>query len=238
MKNFDIVIVGAGSAGCIVTNQIINNSNLKVLLIEAGPSDNNPIIHVPLGYGMTFYHKRMNWNFYSEIQRNLNNREIYYPRGKVIGGSSSINAMIYARGLKTDFENWHLNQNWSWENIKSTYEKIEVPIQGKTKKMPLNKIPVNDVSSQHHPILKNYFAAANDFHFKFNQQLSSSIDDQVGNYNVNIINGFRASSAKIFLKPIKNHPNLTILTNTEVLKLNFENRKISSLKIKHKKKNN
>ena len=236
MKNFDIVIVGAGSAGSIVTNQIIHNTNFKVLLIEAGPSDNNPIIHVPLGYGMTFYHKRMNWNFYSEIQRNLNNREIYYPRGKVIGGSGSINAMIYARGLKTDFENWHLNQNWSWENIKSTYEKIEVSIQGKTKKMPLNKIPVNDVSSQHHPILKNYFAAANDFHFKFNQQLNSSIDDQVGNYNVNIINGFRASSAKIFLKPIKNNPNLSILTKTEVLKLNFENNRISSLKIKHKNK--
>ncbi len=236
MKNFDIVIVGAGSAGSIVTNQIIHNTNFKVLLIEAGPSDNNPIIQVPLGYGMTFYHKRMNWNFYSEIQKNLNNREIYYPRGKVIGGSGSINAMIYARGLKTDFDNWNLNQNWSWENIKSTYEKIEVSINGKTKKIPLNKMPVNDVSDQHHPILKNYFAAANDFHFKFNSQLNSSVEDQVGNYNVNIINGFRASSAKIFLKPIKNHPNLTILTKAQVLKLNLKDKRISSLKIKHKNK--
>ena len=236
MKNFDIVIVGAGSAGCIVTNQIINNTNLKVLLIEAGPSDNHPVIQIPLGYGMTFFHKKMNWNFYSEKQKKLNDREIYYPRGKVIGGSGSINAMIYARGLKTDFENWNLNKSWSWENIKDTYEKIEVPIKGKSKKIPINKIPVNDVSNEHHSILKNYFTAANDFHFQFNRQLNSSIEDQVGNYNVNIVNGFRASSAKIFLKPIKNHPNLTILTNTEVLKLNYENRKISSLKIKHKKK--
>ena len=82
MENFDIVIVGAGSAGCIITNQIIKNTNYRVLLIEAGPSDNNPVIQVPLGYGMTFYHKQMNWNFYSEIQDNLHNREIYYPRGK------------------------------------------------------------------------------------------------------------------------------------------------------------
>ena len=236
MKNFDIVIVGAGSAGCIVTNQIINNTNLKVLLIEAGPSDNHPVIQIPLGYGMTFFHKKMNWNFYSEKQKKLNDREVYYPRGKVIGGSGSINAMIYARGLKTDFENWNLNKSWSWENIKDTYEKIEVPIKGKSKKIPINKIPVNDVSNEHHSILKNYFNAANDFHFQFNHQLNSSIEDQVGNYNVNIINGFRASSAKIFLKPIKNHPNLTILTNTEVLKLNFENRKVSSLKVKHKNK--
>ena len=236
MNNFDIVIVGAGSAGCIVTNQIINNTNYKVLLIEAGPSDNNPVIQVPLGYGMTFYHKKMNWNFYSEIQKNLNNREIYYPRGKVIGGSGSINAMIYARGLKTDFENWNFNQNWSWKNIKAIYEEIEVAINDKTKKITSNKIPVNDVSNQHHQILKNFFNAASDFKFKLNRQLNSSIENQVGNYNVNIINGFRASSSKVFLKPIRNHPNLTILIKTEVLKLNYENKKIISLNIKYKNK--
>ena len=87
MDNFDLVIVGAGSAGCIVANNIINTTNYRVLLIEAGPSDNNPAIQIPLGYGMTFYHKTMNWNFYSKAQTQLNNREIYYPRGKVIGGS-------------------------------------------------------------------------------------------------------------------------------------------------------
>ena len=120
MENFDIAIVGAGSAGCIIANQIINKSNYKVLLIEAGPSDNNPIIQVPLGYGMTFYNKKLNWNFYSEVQENLHDREIYYPRGKVLGGSGSINAMIYARGLRSDFENWDLNKSWSWENIKKS----------------------------------------------------------------------------------------------------------------------
>ena len=234
MDHFDIVIVGAGSAGCIVTNQIINNTNYKVLLIEAGPSDNSPAIQVPLGYGMTFYHNKMNWNFYSETQKNLNNREIYYPRGKVLGGSGSINAMIYARGLKTDFDNWNFTKNWSWENIKATYEEIEFSINEKTKKIPSNKIPVYDVSNQHHPILKNFFDAADDFKFTFNKQLKSSIENQVGNYNVNIFNGFRVSSAKIFLKPIKNHPNLTLFTKTEVLKLNYENKKISSLEIKHK----
>ena len=236
MENFDLVVVGAGSAGCIVTNQIINHSNLKVLLIEAGPNDSNPVIQVPLGYGMTFYHKKMNWNFYSSLQKNLNNREIYYPRGKVVGGSGSINAMIYARGLKTDFDNWAFSQNWSWDNIKSAYEDIELAVQSNTKKIPPYKIPVNDVSSQHHPILKHYFAASQDFEFKRNNELNSSTDNQVGNYNVNILNGYRASSAKIFLKPIKKHPNLTILTNAEVLKLYFVNKKISGLKIKHKNK--
>ena len=236
MENFDIVLVGAGSAGCIVANQIINSTNYKVLLIEAGPSDNNLTIKVPLGYGMTFYHKKMNWNFYSEIQKNLHNREIYYPRGKVLGGSGSINAMIYARGLRSDFESWNLSKNWSWENIKTTYDQIEFAVNNKTKRLPSNKIPVNDISKQHHPILKNFFDASNDFNFTFNKQLKSSIENQVGNYNVNIFKGFRTSSSKVFLKPIKNHPNLTIFTKTEVLKLNYKNKKIVSLDIKHKNK--
>jgi len=236
LENFDIVIVGAGSAGCIITNQMINSTNYKVLLIEAGPSDNNPVIQVPLGYGMTFYHKKMNWNFYSEIQKNLHNREIYFPRGKALGGSGSINAMIYARGLRSDFEDWNLSKNWSWDNIKTTYDQIEFAVNDKTKRLPSNKIPVNDISKQHHPILKSFFAASKDFDFTFNKQLQSSVKNQVGNYNVNIFKGFRVSSSKVYLKPISNHPNLTILTKTEVLKLNYENKKIESLDINHKNK--
>ena len=236
MNNFDLVIVGAGSAGCIVANQIISNTNLRVLLIEAGPSDNSPVIKVPLGYGMTFYHKKMNWNFYSEIQKNLNNREIYYPRGKIVGGSGSINAMIYARGLSSDFKNWHLSKDWSWENIKATYDQIEFSINDKINILPSNKIPVNDVSKKHHPILRNFFDASQDFNFTLNKQLKSSLENQVGNYNVNIFDGFRTSSSTAFLKPIKTHPNLKILTKTEVLKLEYENNKISSLKIKYQNK--
>ena len=236
MENFDIAIVGAGSAGCIIASQIIRNSNYKVLLIEAGPSDNSPVIQVPLGYGMTFYNKKMNWNFYSEVQENLHNREIYYPRGKVLGGSGSINAMIYARGLRSDFENWDLSKNWSWDNITKSYDEIEFEVNDNTKTLLSNKIPVNDISKQHHPILKNFFDASKDFNFTYNKQLKSSTENQVGNYNVNIFKGFRTSSSKVFLKPIKNNPNLTILTKTEVLKLNFENKKIISLNIKHKNK--
>ncbi len=236
MNNFDLVIVGAGSAGCIVANQIISNTNLRVLLIEAGPSDNSPVIKVPLGYGMTFYHKKMNWNFYSEIQKNLNNREIYYPRGKVVGGSGSINAMIYARGLSSDFKNWHLSKDWSWENIKATYDQIEFSINDKINILPSNKIPVNDVRKKHHLILRNFFDASQDFNFTLNKQLKNSLENQVGNYNVNIFDGFRTSSSTAFLKPIKNHPNLKILTKTEVLKLEYENNQISSLKIKYQNK--
>ncbi len=233
MNNFDLVIVGAGSAGCIVANQIIKNTNLKVLLVEAGPDDNKPTIKIPLGYGMTFYNKKINWNFYTVNQKHLNNREIYYPRGKVIGGSGSINAMIYARGLSSDYQDWNLNKNWSWKNIKETYDKLEISINDKYKNSSYEKIPVNDVSSQHHPILNSFFDAAREFKFDFNKQLKSTIENQVGHYSINTFKGYRVSSSNAFLKPIKNNPNLTILKNAEVLKLNLANKKISSLKIKY-----
>ena len=118
MNNIDIAIIGAGSAGSIIANKLLNETNFNIVLIEAGPKDNNPIIDVPLGYGMTFYNKKINWNFYSEKQDNLFDRQIYYPRGKVLGGSGSINAMVYARGLETDYENWGKSKEWSFENIK------------------------------------------------------------------------------------------------------------------------
>ncbi len=94
MNNIDIAIIGAGSAGSIIANKLLSETNfnialIEIVLIEAGPKDNNPIIDVPLGYGMTFYNKKINWNFYSEKQDNLFNRQIYYPRGKVLGGSGS-----------------------------------------------------------------------------------------------------------------------------------------------------
>ena len=101
MNNIDIAIIGAGSAGSIIANKLLSETNFNIALIEAGPKDNNPIIDVPLGYGMTFYNKKINWNFYSEKQDNLFNRQIYYPRGKVLGGSGSINAMVYACLLYT-----------------------------------------------------------------------------------------------------------------------------------------
>ena len=120
MNNIDIVIVGAGSAGCILANKFINNTNYNILLIEAGPVDKSLVIDIPLGYGMTFYNKKINWNFYSQKQSKLNNREIYYPRGKVLGGSSSINGMVYARGLDSDYKDWYENDEWSLSNIKKT----------------------------------------------------------------------------------------------------------------------
>ena len=202
MNNIDLVIVGAGSAGCILANKLINHTNYTILLIEAGPKDNSLIIDIPLGYGMTFYNKKINWNFYSEKQNRLNNREIYYPRGKVLGGSSSINGMVYARGLDTDYADWSDNDFWSLENIKNSFKEIEQKIDQNFNTIEKNKIPVNDVSNLHHPILKYFFDGCEELNIKFNKNLNTENFNQVGHYNINTFKGIRQSSSKIFLKPI------------------------------------
>ena len=171
MNNINIAIIGAGSAGAIIANKLLNETNFNIVLIEAGPKDNNPVIDVPLGYGMTFYNKKINWNFYSEKQDNLFNRQIYYPRGKVLGGSGSINAMVYARGLETDYENWGSNKEWSFENIKKVYSSMEQQINDDKEFLIKEKIPVNNVSKYHHPILEYFFNASNEIGIKKNIQL-------------------------------------------------------------------
>ena len=225
--------MGAGSAGCIVTNQIINKTNFKILLIEAGPSDNNPIVKIPLGYGMTFFNKKLNWNFYSKKQKNLLNREIYFPRGKVLGGSGSINAMVYARGLESDYENWSSKTNnlWSWHNIKSSYEEIEKNISEIDKTKIYNKIPVNDVSKFHHPIVQNFFEASKEMGININKNLTTDSINQVGHYNINTRNGYRFTSSDGFLKPIMQSKNLIVLKNSIAKEIIFDHKKISQITI-------
>ena len=201
MKNFDIIIVGAGSAGCIIANRLSQNDKLKILILEAGPKNNHPMIKIPLGYGMTFYDKKINWNFYTTPQKGLNNRKLYCPRGKVVGGSSSINAMVYTRGFKSDFENWNYENNsiWSWKNILQAYEKIEKKIVIKNNENILNQITVNNVSSQHHSILKNYFMAARELNIPLVDSFNSAKSEGVGHYDITTRNGFRWSAADGFL---------------------------------------
>ena len=214
-----------------LANRIISNTNYNVLLIEAGPRDNSPVIHIPLGYGMTFYNKKINWNFYSDSQNNLFNREIYYPRGKVLGGSSSINGMVYARGLNTDYDNWSLNSELSLSNIKQSFDEIEQTVDSSVSNLEQNKVPVNDVSDSHHPLLKYFFNGCRDMGIKFNKNLNSDIADQVGHYNITTFKGSRYSSSKIFLKSILKNKRLTLLTKACVKKIIFKNKKVKTIEI-------
>ena len=114
--NYDYIIVGAGSAGCVLANRLSADSRISVLLIEAGPKDTNPWIHIPIGYGKLFTNKRLNWAYLSEPEPHLNKRKIFTPRGKVLGGSSSINGLVYVRGQREDFDQWCV-PGWSYDDL-------------------------------------------------------------------------------------------------------------------------
>ena len=116
---FDYVIVGAGSSGCVLANRLSADGRNKVLLIEAGPKDNYLWIHIPIGYGKTMFHKAYNWGFYTDEEPNMAGRKIYWPRGRGLGGSSSINGLIFIRGQREDYDTWAQlgNGGWDWQSV-------------------------------------------------------------------------------------------------------------------------
>src|SRR5437660_981686 len=125
--SFDYIVVGAGSAGCVLANRLTASGRHRVLLLEAGPADRNPWIHIPIGYAKLFSNAKVNWLYQSEPEPELNNRRIIQPRGKVLGGSSSINGLVYIRGQKEDFDLWRQlgNPGWSWDDVLPYFKKAE-----------------------------------------------------------------------------------------------------------------
>ena len=127
MEEFDYVIIGAGSAGCVLTNRIINSGKYKVLLIEAGGNDSYPWIHIPVGYYKTMHNPKTDWCYKTEPDETMENVSIPYPRGKTLGGSSSINGLLYIRGQEQDYDIWRQlgNKGWSWREVLPYFIKAE-----------------------------------------------------------------------------------------------------------------
>ena len=125
---YDYVIVGAGSAGCVVANRLSASGKHSVLLLEAGGSDSSPWIHIPIGYAKTYYDNKVNWRYQTAPDPGINNRRCYWPRGKVLGGSSSINAMVFVRGQQSDYNDWHTMGNtgwgWGWDDVLPYFKKL------------------------------------------------------------------------------------------------------------------
>ena len=226
---FDLVIVGAGSAGSIVAGTLAERTNLSILVLEAGGSDFRPDIKVPIGYGMSFFNPDVNWCYSSLPQKALNNRALYVPRGRVIGGSASINAMVYLRGLKNDFDDWESfsSSNLGWDSVTSAYNEIE----GIRKNSGKKRIHVSDVSTQHQPMIKNFIKAGEGIGFNYTTDLNSDDYEGVGHYPLSTKKGSRWTSADGFLKPALKMPNLTILKNSQVTKLNIINGKVTEIEV-------
>jgi choline dehydrogenase len=230
---FDCIIVGAGSAGCVMANRLSANPNTQVCLVEAGTRDRNPLVHVPLGLALLARSKKVNWAYDTAPEAALNDRQLYWPRGKTLGGSSSINAMIYARGHPADYDGWAAaaGPSWAWDRVRDLFLRME----GNTALSdvhhnttgPLSVSNLRDVNPMSHAFVQ----AGVECQFAENLDFNGETQDGVGLYQVTQRSGKRFSSARAFLDPVRGRPNLTIETGVQVERILFEKRRATGVQL-------
>ncbi len=224
---FDFIIVGAGSAGSVIANRLSQNGLHSVLLLEAGGDDRRLWVQVPLGYGKTFYDSDVNWMYMTEPVVPTANRPSYWPRGKILGGSSSINAMIYIRGQAEDYEDWLKagNRGWGWGDVLPAFKRMENHSAGENDYHGGNGPLYIDASSRGlHPLCGSYIKAGMEAGLPHNPDFNGSHQEGVGIYHLNIRNGQRMSASRAYLWPARKRPNLHIETRAHATRILFEGR--------------
>jgi len=236
MENFDYVVVGAGSAGCVLANRLTANSKINVLLLEAGDKDSYPWIHIPVGYYKTMHNPKVDWCFNTEKDETMNNRSIKYPRGKTLGGSSSINGLLWIRGQSNDYDNWRQqgNNGWGWDDVFPYFLKSENNEMGKNE-FHNDKGPIM-VSNKKIKLkmLDEFLNAAEEQGIPKTNDFNTGDNFGVGYYQFTTTHSqkglkLRSSAATGYLNPIKKRSNLKIIVNAHVQKINFESNKATSV---------
>ncbi|MBL4801792.1 MAG: GMC family oxidoreductase N-terminal domain-containing protein [Emcibacter sp.] len=230
--NYDFIIVGAGTAGCVLANRLSANPAHKVLLLEAGGKDNYPWIHIPVGYLYTLNNPRTDWCFETEPEAGLNGRKLSYPRGKVLGGCSSINGMIYMRGQARDYDNWRDlgNEGWGWDDLLPYFLKSEdhdfiqneFHHQGGEWRIERQRLKWK--------ILDVFQAAAEETGIPNTDDFNRGDNSGCGYFHVNQRAGIRVNTAKAFLKPVQGRPNLRVMTHAMAHQIEFDGNRAVGLR--------
>ncbi len=226
-ESFDYVIVGAGSAGCVLANRLTASGRHRVLLLEAGGPDRNIWIHIPLGFGKLLDHAKVNWRYTSEPEPELNGRRIIQPRGKVLGGSSSINGLLYVRGQHEDFDLWRQlgNTGWDFADVLPYFRRAEDQQRGADALHGAGgPLAVSDVSEPH-PLCEAFISAASQAGYRRNDDFNGETQEGAGYFQLTAKNGRRWSTAVGYLRPARRRPNLKVATDALATRLLFSGRR-------------
>lgn len=228
----DFVIVGAGSAGCVLAERLSQNGRFKVVVVEAGGSDARFWIKVPIGYAINYANPDLNWGYHSQPDQGLSGRRVYWPRGRVVGGSSSINAMAYMRGLPHDFDDWERAgaTGWGWEEVRPAYEWMERHA-GPNGVKGSGPVWVSDLSDQMHPFADLFLKAATDCGWENLPDLNGIQSEGLGRYRSTVRRGRRWSAADAFLKPALRRRNLRLLKRAQVRRVMFDGKRASGVEL-------
>jgi len=227
----DYVIVGAGSAGCVLANRLSANPAISVVLIEAGGRDWNPWIHIPVGYFKTMHNPSVDWCYRTEPDPGLNGRQLDWPRGKVLGGSSSLNGLLYVRGQPQDYDRWAQmgNPGWGWDDVLPLFKRSERQERGADEfHGDEGQLSVSNMRLQR-PICDAWVAAAQAAGYPFNPDYNGARQEGVGYFQLTAHKGRRCSAAVAFLKPARARPNLTILTRAAARRIVFDGRRATGV---------
>lgn len=236
---YDFIITGAGSAGCVLAERLTASGRHRVLLVEAGGSDLRPWVKIPVGYGFTFSDPSVNWRYSTAPDPGLQGREGYWPRGKVIGGSSSINAMAYVRGLPHDFDDWQAQgaEGWGWDAVRRSFEALESNDEpapgGRRQRRGNGPVVVTDMRERMHPFSRSFLNAGRDMGWPEKDDLNAEPGEGLGYMRSTVRGGRRWSAADAFLRPALKRPNLTVVRNALVEKILLNGRRAAGIRYRH-----
>ncbi len=224
MDAYDYVIVGAGTAGCVLANRLSDGGRHTVLLLEAGPEDRYPWIHIPIGYGKTMFHPVYNWGFHTDPDPGMDGRRIYWPRGRGLGGSSSINGLIYVRGQPEDYDRWAAagNRGWGWRDVLPYFVRSEGNQRGASAAHGGDgPLKCSDIGEKHE-LIEAIIAGAGELGVPRTEDFNGGVQEGVGYYQLFTDRGWRCSTAVAYLKPARGRPNLSVETNAHATRVVVE----------------
>jgi choline dehydrogenase len=225
--SFDYVIVGAGSAGCVLANRLSADGRHTVLVLEAGPPDTYPWIHIPIGYAKTMFNPTVNWCFYTEPDPGMNGRSIYWPRGKTLGGSSSINGLISIRGQRQDYDRWAAagNTGWSYADVLPYFKRLEHASFGDPAFHGTNGPLWCSPIGRRHELIEAIIAGAGELGIPRNDDFNGADQEGAGYYHLSTKRGWRCSTATAYLRPARHRTNLRVETRARATRLVFDGKR-------------